>query len=124
MNASFELAIITRVIQSKNKQYPTYWLDAEAYSVPFQTSKMECFAEIVNSFQSLSILAKRSVLFIWQGSEYTSVMSPKTNFLADGESDEIFPSQIILSTVSNCFFPLICKLVTFNIFRFFEKRTF
>ena len=43
-----------------------------AYSEPYQTSKMECFAKIVNTFQALTIFAKGSILDIWQGSEYAS----------------------------------------------------
>ena len=34
---------------------------------------MEPFAKIVNGFQLLTIFAKRSILGIWQGSEYASV---------------------------------------------------
>ena len=33
---------------------------------------MERFAKIVNGFQLLTVFAKRSILFEWQGSEYTS----------------------------------------------------
>ena len=35
---------------------------AEAYSEPYQTSKMERFAKIVNGFQPLTIFGKRSIL--------------------------------------------------------------
>ena len=34
----------------------------EAYSDPYQTSKMEHFAEIVNGFQPLTIFAQRYIL--------------------------------------------------------------
>ena len=37
------------------------------------TSKMDRFAKIVNSIQQLTILAKHSVLDVWQVSEYASV---------------------------------------------------
>ena len=40
----------------------------EVYSEPCQPSKMECLAKIVNSFQSLTIFAKISILDVWQGS--------------------------------------------------------
>ena len=40
----------------------------EAYSESRQKSKMKLFAEIVNSLQPLTIVAKSSVLDIWQGS--------------------------------------------------------
>ena len=35
-------------------------------------SKMEHFAKIGNGFYPLTIFAKRSILDIWQGSEYAS----------------------------------------------------
>ena len=41
----------------------------EAYSRPYQTSKVERFVKLVNGFYRLTIFAKRSVLGIWQGSE-------------------------------------------------------
>ena len=31
---------------------------------------MERFVKIIHSFQSMIILAKHSILFVWQGSEY------------------------------------------------------
>ena len=40
---------------------------------PYQLSKMEFFVKKVNSFQPLTILAKSSILDIWQGSEYVSL---------------------------------------------------
>ena len=45
---------------------------AEANSETCQTSKMERFAKIVNDFQLLTILAKCSLIDVWQGSEYAS----------------------------------------------------
>ena len=33
---------------------------------------MERFAKIINGFQPVIIFAKRSILVIWQGSEYSS----------------------------------------------------
>ena len=47
---------------------------AKKYSEPCQTSKMECFAKIVNGLKLLIIFAKRSVLDVWQGSKYTSTV--------------------------------------------------
>lgn len=44
----------------------------EAYSQPYQKSKMECLARIINSRKS-TIFAKRSFLDVSQGSEYSSV---------------------------------------------------
>ena len=46
-----------------------FWLILpEPYSELCQTSKAERFTEIVNSFYLFTILAKRSILDIWQGS--------------------------------------------------------
>ena len=44
----------------------------EAYSEHSQTSKMEHFPKIVNSWKPLIIMAKSSILDVWQGSEYAS----------------------------------------------------
>ena len=44
----------------------------QAYSEPCQTSKIERFAKIVNVFQPLTTFAKRTILDVWQGSEYPS----------------------------------------------------
>ena len=42
---------------------------SEACLQPFQISKIECFAEIVNL---LTIFGKHFILDVWQGSEYAS----------------------------------------------------
>ena len=42
---------------------------SEAYSEPYQTSKMKLFAKMVKSFQPLTILTKSSILEVWQGPE-------------------------------------------------------
>ena len=44
----------------------------EVYSEPSQTSKMEFFAKLGESFQSLTTFAKSSILDICLGSEYAS----------------------------------------------------
>ena len=44
----------------------------EVYPEPYQTSKMELLAKIVNGFQPLTIFAKSSILDVRQGSKYTS----------------------------------------------------
>ena len=41
---------------------------------------MERFAEIVKTFQPLTIFAKRSFLDVWQGSEYTSDLNHFATF--------------------------------------------
>ena len=38
---------------------------SEAYSEPCQTSKMKCFAKIINGLKLLTIFAKRSILDVW-----------------------------------------------------------
>ena len=45
----------------------------DAYSEPCQASKIECFAEILNSFQPLNICALSSILDALQVSEYASI---------------------------------------------------
>ena len=55
-----------------DKQFTLY--SAEAYSEPFKASKMKLFVKIVNDFQSLTIFAKSSILDVWQGYEYASVL--------------------------------------------------
>ena len=47
---------------------------SKGYSKPWQTSKMECFAKIVKYFYQLTIFGKRSILDVWQGSEYVSAI--------------------------------------------------
>ena len=44
----------------------------ETYLEPYQASKMERFAKMLNGFQLLTIFAKCTILYIRQGSEYTS----------------------------------------------------
>ena len=45
---------------------------SEAYSEPYQTSKMKCFAKIINSSKLLTTVAKRSIFDVWKISEYAS----------------------------------------------------
>ena len=49
-------------------------MEPKPYSEPCQTPKIECFVQIVNSFQSLTIFAKSSILDIWLGSEYVAAL--------------------------------------------------
>ena len=51
-----------------------YWAVVEAYSEPCQTSNMEFFRKIIIDFHSSTGLAKSSILDVWQGSEYASVL--------------------------------------------------
>ena len=45
---------------------------SNVYSEPYQISKMERFAKIVNDSKPLTNFGKSSALDVWQGSEYTS----------------------------------------------------
>ena len=47
----------------------------EAYSEPCQKFKMERFVKIVNHFQPLTIFAKRFILDMWGGCEYSYVIN-------------------------------------------------
>ena len=51
-----------------NYFFKPFWPNPEVYSELCQMSKMECFAKIVYSFQSLTIFSKLSILDVWQGS--------------------------------------------------------
>ena len=50
----------------------------KSYSEPCQTPNMECFVKIVNSYRSLTISTKCSILDVWQGSKYASVLQHLT----------------------------------------------
>ena len=48
---------------------------AEAYSEPYQTSKMKLFEKIHHGFQPFTLLAKSSILNVWQDPECASPKS-------------------------------------------------
>ena len=48
--------------------------NTETYSEPCQTSKMEFFAEIGNGWKPLTSFTRNSILDLYQGSEYVSVI--------------------------------------------------
>ena len=48
--------------------------DPEAYPEPCQTSKIDCFVKIVNGLNLLNFFVRHSILDVWQGSKYTSVI--------------------------------------------------
>ena len=56
-----------------------FWTDA--YSEPCQTFKMELFTKVINEWKLLTILEKKIMLDVWQGSEYLSAEC-KVNCLA------------------------------------------
>ena len=45
-----------------------------AYPELRQTSQMELLAKVVNGFQPLTVFARNSVLDVWEGSEYASIL--------------------------------------------------
>ena len=45
----------------------------EAFSVSCKTSEMEHFAKLINGWKPLIIFTKRSILVVWQSSEYVFV---------------------------------------------------
>ena len=69
MKATFQRKVRNRI----NIKYIFYGIFVsvhvwQIYSEHYQISKTECFTEIVNSFQPLTIFAKHSILGVWQGS--------------------------------------------------------
>ena len=46
------------------------YLQRQAYSERCQTSKMETYVKIVNGLKLLIVFAKKSILDVWQDSEY------------------------------------------------------
>ena len=48
--------------------------DPEPYPEPWQASKMDCFVKIVNGLNLLTFFVRHSILDVWQGSKYTSVI--------------------------------------------------
>ena len=67
----FKHKIYCNIQQNLSKQITLH--SAGARSEHYQTSKIELFSKIVNSFYSLTIFAKSSILDVWKGSEYTSL---------------------------------------------------
>ena len=61
-------------------------IKSEAYSELSQTSKVEFFAKVVNSFKMITIFKKNFILdiFDWQDSEYAPAnifeLNPKSTF--------------------------------------------
>ena len=47
---------------------------AEVYSESSQTCKIELYVKMVNSWKSLTIFAKNSILDVWLGSEYACLL--------------------------------------------------
>ena len=85
--------------------------DAEEYSEPYQTLKMEIFVKIVNSFSFLTIFSKTSILDVCQDSE-----------LASEASNDLWKSSI--SDVLIIFAKLlsVCLVNLINIFHHYILR--
>ena len=62
---------------------------AQAHPEPCQRSKMERFSKIVEVFQSLIIVAKRSILDVWRGSEYVSELHYEVHNTAQKGHNEV-----------------------------------
>ena len=63
--------------------------NTEAFTEPRRTSKMKRFAKIVNNWKPLTFFAKRSILDVWQGSEYTSVIFSDSSSFAYGTNNMV-----------------------------------
>ena len=75
-NLGFDARTISLVFLFVNPGFPVKFLE-QVYSEPCQTSKMEYFAKIVYSLQVLIIFAKCTILYAWQGSEYSFALNAK-----------------------------------------------
>ena len=64
-------SILRHVLRNKNNRYHVFmWmLTSFFFWETSRTSKTELFAKVVNSFQPVTIFAKRSILDVWLGSE-------------------------------------------------------
>ena len=66
------------------------------HSEPRETSKMEGFAETVNSSKALNIFAKHCILDVWKGSEYAAEFRATiilTVFDTSKSSESLCPSM-------------------------------
>ena len=59
----------------------------EAYSVRTRTFKMELFAQIVKSFQLLTLFVKKSILDVWLDSEYPSENNKRDRLFQEHDID-------------------------------------
>ena len=82
------------------------FLYAEACPEKCQTSKMERFAKIVNSWKPLTIFAQRYILDVWQNSEYTFGMSLYVH---------IFVSKTLKSSYVGSLFSYSFKVMSFQV---------
>ena len=99
----------------KNEASLTLDARSEAYSEPFQSSKIQVFTNIVIGFSLLTIFAKSSILDVWQDSEFTS------------ETSNNLPKKLRISCLTGFWIHLliifakpftICSLNLINIFHY------
>ena len=69
---------------------------SQRHSEPCQASKMERFAKIINDQRPLTIFAKRSILDVFQSSEYASAFSHKMLWWYHGDIHNMKLSCIML----------------------------
>ena len=69
--------------------------NTETYSEPCQISKMEVFAEIGNGWEPLTSFTRSSILDVYQGSEYVSVIrSDKISNNSESHANYVFYSVL------------------------------
>ena len=105
-------------VQHNNLKFSMFTLNmylppVEALSKPSQITKMELSAKIVNSWKPLTISAKTSILHVWQGSEYASVLSQVFN-IAGGDSYGNWKSSYQSSWYRWCKNNLLLLVVTYK----------
>ena len=61
-------------LQLLKLQFDIFINFTEAFSVPCQISMIEHFVKIVNAFYLLTIVAKPSIVDVWQGSQYVCLV--------------------------------------------------
>ena len=73
---------------------------SEAYSEPYQTSRlMEHFDKIVNGFQPLFNFAKRSIVYVWRGSDDASVVPLRKNKEVANPCPNTFSRTLLLISI-------------------------
>ena len=70
---AFDQSFVTSQVYTKKKYLEKVSIFiAEAHSEPFETTKIERFAKIFDSYRPLTVFTKRSILDLWQA--YASVL--------------------------------------------------
>ena len=105
-------------------ELPIEDLTTEAYSEPCQTSKMGRFVKIVNRLKSLTIFIKRTILDIWQPSEYAFVVW-ETIWLPFSVTTYYYkiPKFLFILKISKCFHFIIPFRLRQGIIKEFRPKT-